>query len=87
MAKKENYNDMVINLQEVLKNLEENDLHLEDAMKEYEVGVKLWSERESHQSRFLNNRKPELNLFFFDQSVFPYQWVEEAPDLKETQFQ
>lgn len=41
MAKKETYNDMVINLQEVLKNLEEKEINLEDAMKEYEVGVKL----------------------------------------------
>lgn len=41
MAKKENYNDMVINLQGVLKNLEEKEINLEDAMKEYETGVKL----------------------------------------------
>lgn len=41
MAKKESYNDMLNNLQIILDNLEENELSLEDAMKEYEKGSKL----------------------------------------------
>ena len=41
MAKKESYNDMINNLENILVALEENDLSLEDAMKEYEKGSKL----------------------------------------------
>lgn len=41
MAKKENYEDMLIKLQEILNNLETDELNLEDSMKSYEDGVKL----------------------------------------------
>lgn len=41
MAKKESYDDIMGNLQEILRNMESNELPLEDLMKEYETGVKL----------------------------------------------
>ena len=41
MAKKESYNDMLNNLEVILSTLENNDLSLEDAMKEYEKGSKI----------------------------------------------
>lgn len=41
MAKKESYNDMLNNLEVILSTLENNELSLEDAMKEYEKGSKL----------------------------------------------
>lgn len=41
MAKKESYNDMLNNLEVILSTLENNELSLEDAMKEYERGSKI----------------------------------------------
>ena len=41
MAKKESYNDMLNNLEVILSTLENNELSLEDAMKEYEKGSKI----------------------------------------------
>lgn len=41
MAKKESYDDIMENLQVILKKMESNELPLEDLMKEYEMGVKL----------------------------------------------
>ena len=41
MAKKESYDDMVKGIQTILNNMENNELPLEDLMKEYESGVKL----------------------------------------------
>ena len=41
MAKKESYEDMLINLQSILSKMESNELPLEELMKEYERGVKL----------------------------------------------
>ena len=41
MAKKESYNDMRNNLEEILSTLEKDELSLEEAMKEYEKGSKL----------------------------------------------
>lgn len=41
MAKKESYEDMLINLQDILSKMENNELPLEELMKEYENGVKL----------------------------------------------
>ena len=41
MAKKESYNDMLNNLEAILSTLENDELSLEDAMKEYEKGSKL----------------------------------------------
>lgn len=41
MAKKESYNDMLKNLEVILSTLENDDLSLEEAMKEYEKGSKL----------------------------------------------
>jgi len=41
VAKKESYDDIMENLQEILRNMESNELPLEDLMKEYETGVKL----------------------------------------------
>ncbi|EKY27001.1 exodeoxyribonuclease VII small subunit [Clostridium celatum] len=41
MAKKESYNDMLNNLEEILSTLEKDELSLEEAMKEYEKGSKL----------------------------------------------
>lgn len=41
MAKKESYEDMLINLQDILSKMENNELPLEELMKEYESGVKL----------------------------------------------
>lgn len=41
MAKKESYDDIMENLQVILKKMESNELPLEDLMKEYENGVKL----------------------------------------------
>lgn len=41
MAKKESYEDMIINLQDILSKMESNELPLEELMKEYENGVKL----------------------------------------------
>ncbi|NLL30421.1 MAG: exodeoxyribonuclease VII small subunit [Clostridiales bacterium] len=41
MAKKESYEDMIKKLQDILNNMENNELPLEELMKEYESGVKL----------------------------------------------
>ncbi|MCI9304154.1 exodeoxyribonuclease VII small subunit [Clostridium sp.] len=41
MAKKESYNDMLNNLESILSKLENEELNLEDAMKEYEKGSKI----------------------------------------------
>ncbi|MBX9136035.1 MULTISPECIES: exodeoxyribonuclease VII small subunit [unclassified Clostridium] len=41
MAKKESYNDMLNNLEVILSTLENEELSLEDAMKEYEKGSKI----------------------------------------------
>ena len=41
MAKKESYNDMLNNLEVILSTLANNELSLEDAMKEYEKGSKI----------------------------------------------
>ena len=41
MAKKESYEDMLINLHSILSKMESNELPLEELMKEYESGVKL----------------------------------------------
>ncbi|MDU2122037.1 MAG: exodeoxyribonuclease VII small subunit [Clostridium celatum] len=41
MAKKESYNDMLNNLEAILSTLENDQLSLEDAMKEYEKGSKI----------------------------------------------
>ena len=41
MAKKESYDDIMENLQAILKKMESNELPLEELMKEYENGVKL----------------------------------------------
>jgi len=41
MAKKESYNDMLNNLKAILYTLENDELSLEDAMKEYEKGSKI----------------------------------------------
>ena len=41
MAKKESYNDMLNNLEVILSTLENNELSVEDAMKEYEKGSKI----------------------------------------------
>ena len=41
MAKKENYNEMLNLLESTIETLENNDLGLEDAMKEHEKGSKL----------------------------------------------
>ena len=41
MAKKESYEDMINNLQNILNKMENNELPLEELMKEYENGVKL----------------------------------------------
>ncbi|MGG7143646.1 exodeoxyribonuclease VII small subunit [Clostridium nigeriense] len=41
MAKKESYEDMINNLQNILNKMENNELPLEELMKEYETGVKL----------------------------------------------
>lgn len=41
MAKKESYNDMINNLNNILDNMENSELPLEELMKEYESGVKL----------------------------------------------
>lgn len=41
MAKKESYNDMLNNLEVILSTLENDELSLEEAMKEYEKGSKI----------------------------------------------
>ena len=41
MAKKENYEEMLTRLQDILNNLETDELNLEESMKSYEEGVKL----------------------------------------------
>ena len=41
MAKKESYNDMLNNLEVILSTLENDELSLEDTMKEYEKGSKI----------------------------------------------
>lgn len=41
MAKKDNYEDMLGKLQQILEDLEEKDLNLDESMKAYEDGVKL----------------------------------------------
>ena len=41
MAKKESYEEMLTNLQNILCKMESNELPLEELMKEYENGVKL----------------------------------------------
>ena len=41
MARKVSYEDMIQNLKNILEKLEENELSLEEAMKEYEKGSKI----------------------------------------------
>lgn len=41
MAKKESYNEMLVSLEEIINNFENNELTLEDSMKEYEKGISL----------------------------------------------
>lgn len=41
MAKKVSYENMLQNLKDILENLENNELTLDEAMKEYEKGTKL----------------------------------------------
>ena len=41
MAKKESYNEMLENLEGILSTLENDELSLEEAMKEYEKGSKI----------------------------------------------
>lgn len=41
MARKVSYEDMLQNLRDILDDLENNELTLEEAMKEYEKGIKL----------------------------------------------
>ena len=41
MARKESYEEMLNNLQDILSKMENNELPLEELMKEYENGVKL----------------------------------------------
>ncbi len=57
MAKKESYNDMLNNLEAILSTLENNELSLEDAMKEYEKGSKivnkLYKTLDSLEGKFL----------------------------------
>ena len=57
MAKKESYNDMLNNLEVILSTLENNELSLEDAMKEYEKGSKivnkLYKTLDSLEGKFL----------------------------------
>ncbi|GAB6170319.1 hypothetical protein JCM1393_27790 [Clostridium carnis] len=68
MAKKDTYNDMVEKLQNILQNLEENELNLEESMKEYENGVKLinklYSTLNSLEGKFVtikDNVEMEIN--------------------------
>ena len=57
MAKKESYNDMLNNLEVILSTLENEELSLEDAMKEYEKGSKivnkLYKTLEALEGKFL----------------------------------
>lgn len=57
MAKKESYNDMLNNLEVILSTLENDELSLEDAMKEYEKGSKivnkLYKTLDSLEGKFL----------------------------------
>lgn len=57
MAKKESYNDMLNNLEAILSTLENDELSLEDAMKEYEKGSKivnkLYKTLDTLEGRFL----------------------------------
>ena len=57
MAKKESYNDMLNNLEVILYTLENDELSLEDAMKEYEKGSKivnkLYKTLDSLEGKFL----------------------------------
>ncbi|MDU2489178.1 MAG: exodeoxyribonuclease VII small subunit [Clostridium celatum] len=57
MAKKESYNDMLNNLEAILSTLENDELSLEDAMKEYEKGSKivnkLYKTLDSLEGKFL----------------------------------
>ena len=41
MAKKESYNEMLENLEGILSTLENDELSLEEAMKDYEKGTKI----------------------------------------------
>ncbi|MGL5416947.1 MAG: exodeoxyribonuclease VII small subunit [Clostridium sp.] len=41
MAKKASYEEMIVELNNILENLESNTCSLEDSMKQYETGVKL----------------------------------------------
>ena len=61
MAKKESYNDMLNNLEAILSTLENDELSLEDAMKEYEKGSKivnkLYKTLDALEGKFLTIRK------------------------------
>ena len=64
MAKKESYNDMLNNLEVILSTLENDELSLEDAMKEYEKGSKivnkLYKTLDTLEGKFLTIKdKPE----------------------------
>lgn len=61
MAKKETYNDMIGSLEAILVNLENDDLSLEEAMKEYEKGSKivnkLYKTLDTLEGKFLTIKK------------------------------
>ena len=57
MAKKESYNEMLENLEGILSTLENDELSLEEAMKEYEKGSKrvnkLYKTLDTWEGKFL----------------------------------
>ena len=61
MAKKESYNDMLNNLESILSKLENEELNLEDAMKEYEKGSKivnkLYKTLDALEGKFLQTKE------------------------------
>ncbi|MBE6053545.1 MAG: exodeoxyribonuclease VII small subunit [Clostridium sartagoforme] len=65
MAKKESYEDMLINLQNILSKMESNELSLEELMKEYENGVKLVNKL----YKTLNSLEGKINIIKNDMEV------------------
>jgi len=65
VAKKESYEDMLINLQNILSKMESNELSLEELMKEYENGVKLVNKL----YKTLNSLEGKINIIKNDMEV------------------
>ena len=77
MAKKESYNEMLENLEGILSTLENDELSLEDAMKEYEKGSKivnkLYKTLDTLEGKFLKIKENLKQVKKINSSLFLFK--------------